>query len=97
MFVFAEAPLFRGRIENCPFVKKYLVASELPSFVGGGCSCPEQGGCVPGLPNGAAKVRQLTRAEIDKLHADAARESSEEKIKIAAFVEKYTREHGGSL
>ncbi len=42
------------------------------------------------------KVRTLTKAEIDKLHADAAKESIEEKAKIAAFVERYKLEHGGA-
>jgi hypothetical protein len=35
----------------------------------------------------------LLQAEIDKLHADAKKEAAEEKIKIAAFVEKFKLEN----
>jgi hypothetical protein len=34
-------------------------------------------------------VRTLTKGEIEKLHADAAKEAAEEKIKIANFIETY--------
>ncbi len=56
LFFFVSFSDVFKRIEDCPFVRKYLNATELPSFVGGACACTEQGGCIPGLPNGANKV-----------------------------------------
>ena len=77
-----------GRIEDCPFVRKYLNLADVPTFLGGPCTCAHQGGCVPGLSNDAKVVRTLTKAEVEKLKSDTVREGKEEREKIAAFVAK---------
>ena len=78
-----------GTIQDCPFVRRYLHANEMPTFLGGQCRCEHQGGCVAGMDNDASKCRTLTRDEIARLKTDSAREAAEEEEKMAEFTLEY--------
>lgn len=40
-----------NRLNECPWASKNLRAEEVPTFVGGTCTCKDKGGCVQGIPN----------------------------------------------
>lgn len=40
-----------NKLHECPWASKQLVAEEVPTFVGGKCTCAEKGGCCGGVAN----------------------------------------------
>lgn len=78
-----------GRIDQCPFVKKYLNAEDMPTFLGGPCTCSHQKGCVPGLANDAKVMRTLTKEEVAKLKKELEESERKDKEKYEKFLQTY--------
>lgn len=82
----------KGKIEDCPFVKKYFHLECVPSYLGGPCRCEHQGGCVAGVSNDVKTKRMLTKEEIQMMKDFATTKERDEKGAMAAFLEQYAKE-----
>jgi hypothetical protein len=40
-----------GAISSCPFVSAFVDPAQIPSFLGGMCTCSAKGGCIAGVDN----------------------------------------------
>jgi hypothetical protein len=40
-----------GLISTCPFVSAFVDPAQIPTFLGGSCTCSAKGGCIAGIDN----------------------------------------------
>lgn len=50
-FAYCKGNTLTGDVSKCPFAKNYLNPKNLPTFLGGNCTCAEKNGCVDAIPN----------------------------------------------
>ncbi len=88
----ALACLSCSLLQDCPFVRKYMIPECMPSYLGGPCRCEHQGGCVAGVGNDVKTVRILTKDEVKMMKDFGVKREAEEKVKLAAWLEERQKE-----
>ncbi|KDO35403.1 hypothetical protein SPRG_00253 [Saprolegnia parasitica CBS 223.65] len=68
------------QLSDCPYVAKYLRLSDLPTFLGGQCTC-DGGGCIGGIPN--SQTTPLTSVDDDGLASMTVAARSVQSLDIA--------------